>query len=146
MYQQKCPIYRNSKAVRDMVLLLMNNAFCDWASKLDHTARSPHQRHHNQPMYAGTGAGRARGWLGSFGFTSGCLSNFRPEGGLGTAILRPGGRKQSSRLVPVNNNTTIKQWTKGLGLKWPLGFVWVAVRTSHFYHVVTAKYHCEKSQ
>jgi hypothetical protein len=23
MYQQKCPIYRNSKAVRDMVLLLM---------------------------------------------------------------------------------------------------------------------------
>ena len=23
MYQQKCPIYQNSKAVRDMVLLLM---------------------------------------------------------------------------------------------------------------------------
>ena len=57
-------------------------------------------------------------------------------GGLGTAILRPGGRKQSSRLVPDNNNTTIKQWTKGLGLKWPGGFVWAAVRTSPFYHVV----------
>jgi hypothetical protein len=71
---------------------------------------------------------------------------FLAGGGLGTAILRPGGQKQSSRLVPVNNNTTIKQWTKGLGLKWPGGFVWAAVRTSHFYHVVIAKYHCEKSQ
>jgi hypothetical protein len=25
---------------------------------------------------------------------------------------------------------------KGLGLKWPGGFVWAAVRTSPFYHVV----------
>ena len=43
---------------------------------------------------------------------------------------------QSSRLVPDNNNTTIKQWTKGLGRKWPGGIVWAAVRTSPFYHVV----------
>jgi hypothetical protein len=43
-------------------------------------------------------------------------------------ILRPGGRKQSSRLVPDNNDTKIKQWTKRLGLKWP--------GTSPFYHVV----------
>jgi hypothetical protein len=43
---------------------------------------------------------------------------------------------QSSRLVPDNNNTTIKEWTKGLGRKWPGGIVWVAVRTSPFYHVV----------
>ena len=43
---------------------------------------------------------------------------------------------QSSRLVPDNNNTTIKQWTKGLGCKWPGGIVWAAVRTSPFYHVV----------
>jgi hypothetical protein len=69
-------------------------------------------------------------------FYRGCLSNFRPGGGLGTAILRPGGRKQSSRLVPDNNDTKIKQWTKKLGLKWPGGFVWAAVRTSPFYHVV----------
>jgi hypothetical protein len=46
---------------------------------------------------------------------------------------------QSSRLVPDNNNTTIKQWTKGLGRKWPGGTVWAAVRTSPFYHVVIAK-------
>jgi hypothetical protein len=46
---------------------------------------------------------------------------------------------QSSRLVPDNNNTTIKQWTKGLGCKWPGGIVWAAVRTSLFYHVVIAK-------
>jgi len=91
----------------------INIAFCDRASELDRTTWSPHQRHHNQPMYAGAGAGRARGWFGSFGFTSGCLSNFWPGGGLDTAILRPGRRKQSSRLVSVNNNTTIKQWMKG---------------------------------
>jgi hypothetical protein len=58
----------------------INITFCDRAGELDRTARSPHQRHHNQPMYAGAGAGRARGWLGSFGFTSGCLSNFWPGG------------------------------------------------------------------
>ncbi len=46
---------------------------------------------------------------------------------------------QSSRLVPDNNNTTIKQWTKGLGHKWPGGIVWAAVWTSPFYHVVIAK-------
>jgi hypothetical protein len=57
-------------------------------------------------------------------------------GGLGTAILRPGGQKQLSRLVPDNNDTKIKQWTKGLGFKWPGGFVWAAVWTSPFYHVV----------
>jgi hypothetical protein len=34
---------------------------------------------------------------------------------------------QSSRLVPDNNNITIKQWTKGLGRKWPGGIVWAAV-------------------
>ena len=106
----------------------INIAFCDRAGKLDRTDRSPHQRQHNQLMYARVGAGRARGWLVSFGFTSGCLSNFRPGGSLGTAILRPGGRKQSSRLVPDNKDTKIKQWTKGLGLKWPGGFVWAAVR------------------
>jgi hypothetical protein len=61
---------------------------------------------------------------------------FRPGGGLGTAILRTGRRKQSSRLVPDNNDTKIKQWTNGWGLKWPGGFVWAAVRTSPFYHVV----------
>jgi hypothetical protein len=43
---------------------------------------------------------------------------------------------QWSRLVPDNNNTTIKQWTKGLGRKWPGGIVWAAIRTSPFYHVV----------
>jgi hypothetical protein len=43
---------------------------------------------------------------------------------------------QSSRLVTENNNTTIKQWTKGLGRKWPGGIVWAAIRTSPFYHVV----------
>jgi hypothetical protein len=37
---------------------------------------------------------------------------------------------------PDNNNTTIKQWTKGLGRKWPGGIVWAAIRTSPFYHVV----------
>ena len=37
---------------------------------------------------------------------------------------------QWSRLVPDNNNTTIKQWTKGLGRKWPGGIVLAAVRTS----------------
>ena len=61
-------------------------------------------------------------------FYRGCLSNFRPAGG----------RKQSSRLVPDNNDTKIKQWTKRLGLKWPGGFVWAAVRTSPFYHDVVA--------
>jgi hypothetical protein len=45
----------------------------------------------------------------------------------------------SSRLVPDNNNITIKQWTKGLGHKWPGGIVWAAVRTSPIYHVVIAK-------
>ena len=43
---------------------------------------------------------------------------------------------QLSRLVPDNNNTAIKQWTKGLGRKWPGGIVWAAVLTSPFYHVV----------
>ena len=43
---------------------------------------------------------------------------------------------QWSRLVPDNNNTTIKQWTKGLGRKWPGGIVWAAIRASPFYHVV----------
>ena len=66
----------------------------------------------------------------------GMFVKFSAGGGLGTAILRPGGRKQSSRLVPDNKDTKIKQWTKGLGLKWPGGFAWAAVRTSPFYHVV----------
>ena len=66
----------------------------------------------------------------------GMFVKFSAGGGLGTAILRPGGRKQLSRLVPDNNDTKIKQWTKRLGLKWPGGFVWAAVRTSPFYHVV----------
>jgi len=69
---------------------------------------------------------------------------FLARGGLGTAILRPGGRKKSSRLVPDNNNTTIKQWMKGLGLKWSGGVVWAAVRTSPFYHVVVITKHGEK--
>jgi hypothetical protein len=43
---------------------------------------------------------------------------------------------QSSRLVPDNNNTTIKQWTKGLVRKWPGGIVWAAIWISPFYHVV----------
>jgi hypothetical protein len=43
---------------------------------------------------------------------------------------------QWSRLVPDNNNTTIKQWAKGLGRKWPGGIVWAAIRTSPFYYVV----------
>ena len=43
-----------------------------------------------------------------------------------------------------NNNTTIKQWTKGLGLKWPGGVVWAAVRTSPFYDVVVITKHGEK--
>ena len=43
---------------------------------------------------------------------------------------------QLSRLVSDNNNTTIKQWTKGLGRKWPGGIVWAAVRTSPIYLVV----------
>ncbi len=46
--------------------------------------------------------------------------NHGAGGGLSTAILRPGGHKQSRCLVPDNNNTTIKQWTKGSGLKWGL--------------------------
>jgi hypothetical protein len=33
MYQQKCPIYRNSKAVRDIVLLLMD--CCSWEEERD---------------------------------------------------------------------------------------------------------------
>jgi len=65
----------------------------------------------------------------------GDVVEFSAGGGVGTAILRPGGRKQSSRLVPDNNNTTIKQWMKGFGLKWPGGFVWAAIWTSLFYHV-----------
>jgi hypothetical protein len=69
-------------------------------------------------------------------FCKGMFVEFSAGGGLGTAILRPGGRKQSSRLVPDNKDTKIKQWTKGLGLKWPGGFAWAAVRTSPFYHVV----------
>ena len=77
----------------------------------------------------------AGGWRGGFGFTGDVCQIFS-RGGLGTAILRPGGRKQLSRLVPDNNDTKIKQWTKRLGLKWPGGFVWAAVRTSPFYHVV----------
>jgi hypothetical protein len=50
---------------------------------------------------------------------------------------------QLSRLVPDNNNTTIKQWTKGLGRKrkWPGGIVWAAIRTSPFYHVVINIYY-----
>jgi len=32
MYQQKCPIYRNSKAVRDMVLFLMRALACEKAA------------------------------------------------------------------------------------------------------------------
>jgi len=39
---------------------------------------------------------------------------------------------------------TIKQWTKGLGLKWPGGVVWAAVRTSPFYDVVAITKHGEK--
>jgi len=53
----------------------------------------------------------------------GMFVEFSAGGGLGTAILRPGGRKQSSRLVPDNKDTKIKQWTKGLGLKWPGGLL-----------------------
>ena len=60
----------------------------------------------------------AGGWCGGFGFTKGLFVEFLAGGGLSTAILRPGGRKQSRRLVPDNNNTTIKQWTKGSGHKW----------------------------
>ena len=60
----------------------------------------------------------AGGWCGGFGFTKGLFVEFSAGGGLSTAILSPGGRKQSRRLVPDNNNTTIKQWTKGSGLKW----------------------------
>ena len=66
----------------------------------------------------------------------GMFVEFLAGGGLGTVILRPSGRNQSSRLVPDNNDMKIKQWMKGLGLKWPGGFVWAAVRTSPFYHVV----------
>ena len=88
----------------------------------------------NQTLDDGVWAETAGGWRGGFGFTRGCLSNFRPGGGLSTAILRPGRQKQSSHLVPDNNNTTIKQWTKGMGLKWPGGFVWAAVWTSPFFH------------
>ena len=51
----------------------------------------------------------------------GMFVKFSAGGGLGTAILRPGGQKQSSRLVPDNNDMKIKQWTKRLGLKWPGG-------------------------
>ncbi len=64
---------------------------------------------------------------------------FGRGGVLGTAILRPGGQKQSSRLVPDSNNMIIKLWTKGLGLKWPGGFVWAAGLASPFYNVVNAK-------
>jgi hypothetical protein len=39
-------------------------------------------------------------------------------------------------LVPDKKDTKIKQRMKGLGLKWPGGFVWAAVRTSPFYHFV----------
>ena len=73
----------------------------------------------------------------------GMFVKFSAGGGLGTAILRPGGRKQSSRLVPDNNDTKIKQWMKWLGLKWPGGFVWAAVRTSPFYHVVAMVKVCQ---
>ena len=66
----------------------------------------------------------------------GMFVEFSAGGGLGTVILRPGGRKQSSRLVPDKNDMKIKKRMKGLGLKWPGGFVWAAVRTSPFYHVV----------
>jgi hypothetical protein len=51
---------------------------------------------------------------------------------------------QSSRLVPDNNNTTIKQWTKGLGRKWPGGIVWAAVQTSPFYHFVIIYIYAKK--
>jgi hypothetical protein len=38
MYQQKCPIYRNSKAVRDMVLLLMARVIpTSWATRCSYS-------------------------------------------------------------------------------------------------------------
>jgi len=60
-------------------------------------------------------------------FYKGIFLNF--FGRVGFKAQRFGDR----RLVPDNNNTTINQWTKGLGRKWPGGIVWAAVRTSPSY-------------
>ena len=76
------------------------------------------RQHDNQTSDDGVWAETAGGWCGGFGFSKGLFVEFSAGGGLSTAILSPGGRKQSRRLVPNNNNTTIKQWTKGSGLKW----------------------------
>jgi hypothetical protein len=38
----------------------------------------------------------------------GMFVKFLAGGGVGTAILRPGGQNQSSRLVPDNNDMNIK--------------------------------------
>ncbi len=74
------------------------------------------RQHDNQTSDDGVWAETAGGWCGVFGFSGDVCQIFGRGGGLGTAILRPGRRKQSSRLVPDNNDTKIKQWPKGLGL------------------------------
>ena len=56
--------------------------------------------------------------------------------------MRPHGQMQPSYLITDNNNTTIKQCTKGLVRKWPRGIVWAPVQTSSFYVVIAKKKDC----
>ena len=119
---------------------------CDRVGQLDCTAWSLMSMTTQSTNVRGGGGWKGEGMAWQLWFYLWMFVEFSAGGGFRHSDIETRRTKAIEPPGPSQQQTTIKQWTKRLGLKWPGGFVWAAVRTSHFYHVVIAKYHGEKSQ